>query len=548
MVFVHLNKEGFQNDIHSLVKAFFPSENVSVCIADKRQKAGAFQETNTAGLVLWVDHLKERVSMALYERSLYESGSTQERKEGDKQADTELCETDNMEERKRDLCAQDFKNIWKDADFLREELRKSEKWERKEEVYSAINYSNKKSARNIVKQSLYRILSSYTGKALPWGTLTGVRPVKIPMAMIEAGETKRDIAQHMMSAFYTSEQKTDLSIQIAQRELRLLQKLDYQNGYSLYIGIPFCPSTCLYCSFTSYPVFEWAGRVDEYLDALEKEICAVAKMLSGKCLNSIYIGGGTPTTLTPRQLERLLTCIESKFDFSDLIEYTVEAGRPDSITKEKLEALRAHKIKRISINPQTMKQQTLDLIGRRHTVTQTQESFWLARSMGFENINMDLIMGLPNETLSDVQNTMEKLREMQPDNITVHSLALKRTSRLNMEKEAYAGLQIVNTQQHLDAARKVCEQMGMRPYYLYRQKNMAGNFENVGYAKEGKEGIYNVLIMEEKQTIVACGAGSISKRVYPGGRIERSENVKDVALYIQKIDEMIERKRKLLEE
>ncbi len=186
------------------------------------------------------------------------------------------------------------------------------------------------------------------------------------------------------------------------------------------------------------------------------------------------------------------------------------------------------------------------MIGRHHTVAQITDSFLLARSMGFDNINMDLIMGLPEETLDDVRHTFEQIRELGPDSVTVHSLALKRAARLQMQKEDYQGLTMINTQQHLDVAADICAQMGMTPYYLYRQKNMAGNFENVGYAKDGKAGIYNILIMEEKQSIVACGAGSVSKRVYPDGRIERCENVKDVALYIEKIDEMIERKRKLL--
>ena len=230
------------------------------------------------------------------------------------------------------------------------------------------------------------------------------------------------------------------------------------------------------------------------------------------------------------------------------MEFTVEAGRPDSIDKEKLEVLRAHGISRISINPQTMKQETLDLIGRHHTVRQTIDSFDLARRLGFDNINMDLIMGLPQETLDDVKNTMEKLRQLEPDSITVHSLAVKRAARLSMFKEDYTGLSMVNTQAHLDAAADTCSRMGMQPYYLYRQKNMAGNFENVGYAKTGKAGIYNILIMEEKQTIAALGAGSISKRVQPGERIRRCENVKDVAQYIERIGEMIERKRKLLDE
>jgi len=232
----------------------------------------------------------------------------------------------------------------------------------------------------------------------------------------------------------------------------------------------------------------------------------------------------------------------------------VEAGRPDSITREKLEVLRKWGITRISINPQTMQQRTLDLIGRRHSVEQTVESFKIARELGFDDINMDLIMGLPEESLEDVRDTLEQIMQLKPDNLTVHSLALKRAARLNMFKEDYKDYKMVNTQEHMDLTASYAKKMDLFPYYLYRQKGMAGNLENVGYAKEGKAGVYNILIMEEKQTIVACGAGASTKRVWtepnPDGthRIERCENVKDVGQYIERIDEMIERKQKLFAE
>ncbi|MBQ5867791.1 MAG: coproporphyrinogen dehydrogenase HemZ, partial [Lachnospiraceae bacterium] len=221
---------------------------------------------------------------------------------------------------------------------------------------------------------------------------------------------------------------------------------------------------------------------------------------------------------------------------------------PDSITEDKLRTLRAHGITRISINPQTMKQATLDIIGRFHTVEHVKEQFRLARELGFDNINMDLIIGLPEEDLEDVRQTMEQVKELAPDSVTVHSLAIKRAAKLNMFKEKYANLKIENTQEMIDVTEEYSRGMGLVPYYLYRQKNMAGNFENVGYATPGKECIYNILIMEEKQTIVACGAGTTTKVVFPKeNRLERVENVKDVALYIERIDEMIERKEKMLE-
>jgi oxygen-independent coproporphyrinogen-3 oxidase len=296
--------------------------------------------------------------------------------------------------------------------------------------------------------------------------------------------------------------------------------------------------------------------MDAYLDALEKEIDFTAEHFAAKHLNSVYIGGGTPTTLEAHQLERLIKKIKSSFDLSHCIEFTVEAGRPDSITREKLMVLREQGISRISINPQTMKQETLKLIGRHHTVEQTVESFYLARELGFDNINMDLILGLPGEELSDVENTMKQIAELAPDNLTVHSLALKRAARLNIYKEDYADYRMVNTQEHMDLAAAYAKEMGLSPYYLYRQKSMAGNLENVGYAAAGKAGVYNILIMEEKQTIMALGAGATTKfvRYLPAEdgtkRFEavRVENVKDVANYLERVDEMIERKISKMEE
>ena len=405
-----------------------------------------------------------------------------------------------------------------------------------------------------VTKKVYQFLSKQTGQELAWGMLTGVRPTKLVMQKIEQGMTKEEIFDFLKEQYCVGDKKAQIAYEIACREKALLDQLDCKNGYSLYAGIPFCPSICSYCSFSSSPIAEWKDQVDCYLDAMIKELKATAKLMQGKTLDTVYIGGGTPTTLESDQLDRLLGTIRENFDLEHVLEFTVEAGRPDSITKEKLEVLRSHGISRISINPQTMKQETLEIIGRHHTVEQTVQSFLTARELGFDNINMDLIVGLPNENLEDVRHTMEQLEELQPDNVTVHSLAIKRAARLNMFKEDYTSLKMENTWEHIEVTADYCKRMGLQPYYLYRQKNMAGNFENVGYAKEGKAGIYNILIMEEKQTIVACGAGASTKRVWntpnPDGthRIERCENVKDVALYIERIDEMIERKKRLFAE
>lgn len=485
MITIQLNRADFEYDIYSLVKAFFPTENISVSIGKKETE----EEVSF--------HIVTNYQENSIEIFLFESESE----------DIPKCE-----------------------------------------IVVETEFSNRKQTKNHLKQAYYKLLSDYTGKTLPWGTLTGIRPIKIPMAFLEEGSKEAFIKRYMKETYFVSDEKIDLSIDVAKREYSLLHQLDFENGYSLYIGIPFCPSTCLYCSFTSYPLSMWEGRIDEYLDALELELVFAAGRFRDKYLNTVYIGGGTPTTLNPNQLRRLIQMVHNHFDLSHCLEFTVEAGRPDSITKEKLMVLKELGISRISINPQTMKEETLRIIGRHHTAEQTVERFFLARELGFDNINMDLIVGLPNETFQDVEATLERIMELKPDNLTIHSLALKRAARLNMFREEYQNLTFENTEHTIALTADYAKRMEMEPYYLYRQKNMAGNFENVGYAKQGKAGIYNVLIMEEKQTIVALGAGSITKRVYPDGRIKRCENVKEVALYMEKIDEMIDRKRKLLTE
>lgn len=403
-----------------------------------------------------------------------------------------------------------------------------------------------KQRKDAFKRFLYTSLQEYTGKSLPWGNLTGIRPAKIATGMLEEGKSRQEILDYMRDAHYVSEEKARLALEIAGRERQILSGIHYENGYSLYIGIPFCPTTCLYCSFTSYPVSAHKKRVEGYIDCLIREMRFVAEKYKDRILDTVYIGGGTPTALEAGQLDRLLTALRENFDFGTVQEFTVEAGRADSITRDKLEVLKKHKTGRISVNPQTMKQQTLDLIGRKATAAQVEETFALARQTGFDNINMDIILGLPGENAQDVSETIAKIRAMKPDSLTVHSLAVKRASRLGNWIQENGAEALQNTDEIMDIAAKGARDMGMYPYYLYRQKNMSGNFENVGYAAEGKYGLYNILIMEEKQTIVALGAGSITKAVYPDGRIERMANMKEVALYMEKIDEMIERKERIL--
>ena len=414
---------------------------------------------------------------------------------------------------------------------------------------------SKKELHEAFKCTLYTKLSAQLNKTLPWGYLTGVRPSKIAYTLLEKGADREQILEEFTKKHLVSEKKAQLALQVAQTEKGILEKMDYKNGYSLYIGIPFCPTTCLYCSFTSYSLAAYQSKVQPYLEALLKEMKYVSEAMRGRRLDTVYFGGGTPTTLSAGQLDMLLTELERQFDLSACRELTVEAGRPDSITYEKLCVLKAHHVDRISINPQTMNQQTLDLIGRRHTVEQIEEAFALAGKAGLDNINMDMILGLPGENKEMVQHTLEKIKALAPESLTVHSLAIKRAAALNIWREKYLDLQMDNSDEIVSMAADYAHQMGHQPYYMYRQKNMAGNFENVGYSKPGLECIYNILIMEEKQTIIAMGAGASTKIVFQNeteggqaGRIERIENVKDVTNYIQRIDEMIERKRKFFSE
>ncbi len=400
------------------------------------------------------------------------------------------------------------------------------------------------SVRNLLKRELYHIYSELTGRTLPWGTLTGIRPVKIPLALVEQGMEDEYILKHFKTEYLVDESKAALGLQVAHNEHALLSRLDYKNGYSLYIGIPFCPTTCLYCSFTSYPISMWKDRVDLYLEALFKELKYLSVLLQGRKLDSVYIGGGTPTTLLPYQFERLFSFLEEHFDMKNVLEFTVEAGRPDSIDMDKLKIIKAHGVDRISVNPQTMNQRTLDFIGRRHTVGDIYRAYDMARECGFDNINMDLIVGLPGETSDDVRYTLDEIAKLNPDSLTVHSLAIKRAAALNIFREKYSECHIENTEAIMNMTYDYAIAHGYEPYYLYRQKNMAGNLENVGYAKPGKAGVYNILIMEEKQSIFAAGANSQSKIVFhEENRVERIENVKDVANYIDRVDEMIERKK-----
>lgn len=477
MINVELNDASFTYDVHSLVKAFYFTDEVH--IQTEEETGGSF-----TGFKIYI-------------------------------------------ERSRVICSS-----FQDGTPLRRQE-------------SALIDQERGKVKNTVKRTLYRLLSEVTGQELPWGTLTGIRPIKLPMKLLSEGKTDAEIAAYLQETYLVSPVKIALATKIARREKQLLAAMDARTGYSLYIGIPFCPTTCLYCSFPSYPIERFRSLVGEYLLALKRELQVVARLFAGRRLDSVYIGGGTPTTLAEAELTELVGILREQFDLSSVLEFTVEAGRPDSVTFGKLKVLKDLGVTRISINPQTMNVRTLQIIGRNHTVEQIHEAFVSAREAGHENINMDMILGLPGENEEMVAHTLAEIAKLQPDSLTVHSMAIKRAAGMQRFLSVHEEIKSMNTPEMMEMTMRAAAEMKLQPYYLYRQKNMAGNFENVGYASKGKEGIYNILIMEDVQTIVACGAGTVTKRVDADGGIIRCDNVKDVKLYLEQIEEMIERKRKL---
>lgn len=405
-----------------------------------------------------------------------------------------------------------------------------------------------KKIKKAIQRQLYKLLKEHSGKDMPWGILIGIRPTKIVHEMLEEGLSKQDILYKLNSSYSVSKSKAQLLYEVAETEELLLKrtKLDM---ISLYIGIPFCTTRCLYCSFTSNPADKYKKVFDDYFKALEIELAGVKNIIEKRNfkVQSIYIGGGTPTSVDNFYLEKLLSLVEEYIDLNYLEEYTLEAGRPDSISREKLETIKKSRVDRISINPQTMNNETLSLIGRKHTSEDILKAFGLARELGFKNINMDVIAGLPGENPAMFQNTMESIKVLNPDSITVHTMSIKRASVLAENKENYLRTSAEEVEQMVDMGRYYAEKAGLHPYYLYRQKNILGNLENIGYCKPGLESVYNIQIMEEKQTIIALGAGAVTKVVFPEeNRIERAFNVKSVEEYLLRIEEMVERKNKLL--
>lgn len=404
----------------------------------------------------------------------------------------------------------------------------------------------KKGTKTIIKRSIFNVLDELFKTYVPWGILTGIRPVKIVHNLLDQGLSEEDIRENLKNNYLIKDEKIDLALDIAKRERVFIYPID-KNKISLYVSIPFCPTRCVYCSFPANPMKQFGHLRDKYVKALIKEIKGLAKLLkdTNKDIETLYIGGGTPTALEANQLDVLIKALFEELDLSNIKEFTVEAGRPDTITKEKLEVMKKHNVTRISINPQTMNNETLAKIGRDHNVDDIINCFKMARDLGFDNINMDIILGLVDEDLEMVRNTLEKIKELSPESLTVHTLAIKRASTLKENLDKYELTRYEEMIKMIDLSMEYAKDMGLKPYYMYRQKHMLGNLENIGYAKEGFECIYNIQIMEEKQSNLAVGAGAISKYVYVDeDRIERTDNVKNVEQYIDRVDEMIERKVK----
>ena len=403
----------------------------------------------------------------------------------------------------------------------------------------------KRVKKRLTKNCLYQLLKRLTGHQPPWGSLTGIRPTRLFYEQLAQGRTPEEAERSLQETFDVTPEKTDLLSRIVREQQKLPSA--GENWVDVYVSIPFCRTRCAYCSFPGEAVGKGA-LIPPYLRSLFREMEASRALMdhAGLKTRAVYVGGGTPSALCEEDFEALLSELVALWP--EGVEYTVEAGRPDTITREKLESLRNHGIRRISINPQTMNDETLSIIGRNHSALQTEEAFLLARELGFEDINMDVIAGLPGETPAHFEHTMERILALAPDSLTVHTLAIKRSSRLNLERwplpDGGGVAEMVRMGE--DAAR----QLNMAPYYLYRQKYMAGQQQNVGYAVPGKACLYNVDIMEETTSILAMGAGAISKRVFPDRelRINRSPNVTNVREYTERVEEMIQRKNTLFME
>lgn len=407
--------------------------------------------------------------------------------------------------------------------------------------------------KNAVSSVYLTVLQEWTGTIQKWGILTGVRPTKLLHKKMQEGISKRDAHRQLKEDYLITDEKIDLMQQIVDCQLTVVPDLyQLRKEVSIYIGIPFCPTKCAYCTFPAYAINGRQGSVNSFLGGLHYEMRKMGEWLKAKGIKitTVYFGGGTPTSISAEEMDMLYEEMYQSFPYVDGIrEITVEAGRPDTITPEKLEVLKKWKIDRISINPQSYIQETLKAIGRHHTVQETIEKYHLARSMGMNNINMDLIIGLPGEGIHEFQHTLNETEKLMPESLTVHTLSFKRASEMTKNKNKYRVADRPEVEQMMMLAEQWTKNHEYYPYYLYRQKNILGNLENVGYSKQKQESIYNIIIMEEMQTIIGLGCGAASKFIHPvTGKITHFANPKDPKTYNESFEKYTDEKIKLLEE
>ena len=398
--------------------------------------------------------------------------------------------------------------------------------------------------RQILQQSVYLAALPHLERTPAWGAMAGVRPTKLSTKHLLEGGTAESADKLLKNVYFVTPQRRKLAVNCSLSTVEAVKKTD-PNDISLYVGIPFCPTRCSYCSFVSRTVGKRTELIEPYLNALYKELAHAGKLLanSGKTIRTIYIGGGTPTTLTGEQMARLLDTISDSFDLSRCIEFTVEGGRPDTLTAEKLRLIRQHGADRMSINPQTMEDAVLKACGRPHTAEDILNRYQEAVDAGFSAINMDLIAGLPKDSFDGFCRSLDTVAALQPANITVHTLALKKgadlfENPLNLPDFAEVSRMV-------DYANALLPTLGYKPYYLYRQKYMSGSFENVGWSRDGLDCLYNIYMMEETHTILSLGGGGMNKITFPDGSIQRFHNPKFPEQYIEQIDSVLAQKEEL---
>jgi len=410
-----------------------------------------------------------------------------------------------------------------------------------------------KQIKNAVAHVYLTLLQDWTGITQKWGILTGIRPTKLLHRKVQEGIPQKEAHQQLKEDYLISDEKIELMQHIVDRQLAVVPDLySLEKEVSIYIGIPFCPTKCAYCTFPAYAINGRQGSVNSFLGGLHYEMQKVGAWLKekGVKITTVYYGGGTPTSITAQEMDMLYEEMYTSFpDVENIREITVEAGRPDTITPEKLEILKKWNIDRISINPQSYTQETLKAIGRHHTVTETIEKYHLARQMGMNNINMDLIIGLPGEGLDEFTHSLTETEKLMPESLTVHTLSFKRASEMTKNKDKYKVAPRQEVERMMELAENWTKAHRYVPYYLYRQKNILGNLENVGYSFPNQESIYNIMIMEEQQTIIGLGCGAASKFINPvTGKITHFANPKDPKSYNDNFEKYTQDKLTILEE